>query len=238
MENLPQVLGLLNLPEGKAALVQARVEARLSKETPSAWCREFRDRAARLLTAPVFTPDYGEHYTVLRNLLSGQGIIQYAGQHGILVPDEEIDTTPKRPPQVIIATRPALPAHLRPANKQVVVGAPPVTAPPVVTSAAPSSSVVDPGATPEHRDNISGMYVERADGSWVLECDILRGDQIQISTVMDDGNDTSYEMPLAAHGAQRIELQLPAGRRPVTVVIVVLNGTAEVGRGIIGGSAN
>ena len=108
---------------------------------------------------------------------------------------------------------------------------------PAVTQPDPTG-VVDPGATPEHRDNIAGMYVERSDGSWVLECDILRGDHIQLSTVMDDGNDASYETPLAAHGAQRIELRLPPGRRPAMVVIVVLNGGAEVGRGIIGQSAN
>jgi hypothetical protein len=252
MENLRQVLGLLNLPSDRVDLVQQRVEARLSKETPGSWCHEFRRRAEALLAAEPFTPAYAEQYQGLRGLLSRQGIAVYSGEHGMAVPDEEVDVTPKKP----AATRPPLPLDFVPRrDKSVpfVAPTPPLpgemtvsTEPPVVTGslapAASDSEAVLGGElpldmnqpTPPHRDHIEGGYCQRNDDAWVVECSILRGARVQVCTITEDNQDVSFEADITVP-VQRLELRLPHGARPKTTVIVVLGAQGEeMGRGLIG----
>ncbi len=232
MDNLPAVLKYLNLPEGKAAVVQERVERRLSTEIPTAWCAKFRQRAAALMNAQIFSPDYAENYHALRGLLSQEGIATYVGEHGMDVPDQEVDRTPKP-----VATSGAnkqlpLPSHF---TRTPVT---PVTIDPASVLASPPPADVE-SATPAHCDTIRGLWVPRNDGAWIFECDVLRGHRIQVATVMDDNTDCAVEVPFTASGEYKINLQLPPGRSPQMVVVVVLDDAGqEVGRGIVGTTTN
>ncbi len=230
MNELRQALQRANVPADKLDVVEARVQARLSKNVPGGWCEGFRKRMTALLEAFPLSGEYQEPYNALRILLAQQGIVNWEGEHGISVPDDDVDPMNPRPrPVRTSATSVRQPLLTRTVS----------TPPPAVhidpASVLGTPELPDPNvATPLSCDAIHGLCVPRDDGNWILECDVLRGHRIQVAAVMDDGTDHAIEVPFVTSGEHKINLGLPAGRTPQTVVVVVLNEDGqEVGRGII-----
>jgi hypothetical protein len=238
MEHLDSTLQFL-FPETERQAVRERVQARelLATESPAVrqWISDMQRHMQELLASQFPNKNYAEARMAILVLLAREGIVEFDSSYTVVVPETE--AAPVR----YLRDNPAPSVTL--ATDIVVTATQPNTPQPDADNDTLDDHVLGElgtlagsnDATPQYVEKISGMLVERGDNTWLVECTIPSGTLLQVSAIADGGHESSFEMPITAHGNQSVHLRLPAHVRPDTVVFIALDQHGiVVGHGMFG----